>query len=135
MNRRDEIEAIVRTVYEARVRGDIDTVMKHFAPDAHFSLVGSASASPVPMTCTGHGAIRETMRRLCESFEFIRADMLSLVVEGDRATIHSEVHIRVPATSREAVTEFADMVRFEGNKIASFKQFADTALATQLIAG
>jgi ketosteroid isomerase-like protein len=132
---RTQIEEVVRSAYEARVRGDLDAVMAHFADGAQFSLTGSATASPVPLSASGGAAVREVMRRLVEGFEFRDPKILTLIVEEDRAAVHWTVRVRATATGREAQTELVDLLRFSDGKIASFQQFADTALAAQLLAG
>ena len=134
MNDRTRIEAVVRAAYEARQRGDLDGVMAHFAPRAQFVLVGSSAASPVPASALGAAAVREVLRRLMASFEFSDVQLRAIMVEGDRAAVHWSARVRVPASGKEATTELIDLLAFEDDKIVSFRQFADTALAAQLLA-
>ena len=73
---RAEIDRVVRSVYAARVADDLDGMMRHFSDAPHFSLAGSAAASPIPLAVTGAAAIREVMRRLVASFEFVEAEIV-----------------------------------------------------------
>ena len=133
MDRRAEIETAIRTVYEARRRGDLDGVVAHFSPRAQFLLVGSASASPVPSSALGVAAVREVLRRLMDSFELTRVELLTVLVEGDTAAVHWSARVKCAGTGLEADTELFDLIRFEGALIVSFRQFADTALAARLL--
>lgn len=117
---RERVERVIRSAYAARVRGDLDAVMTHFADAPHFSLAGSAAA-----------AIREVMRRLIDSFEFLESEIVDLIVDGDRAAVQTRVLMR-PSGGGEAVqTEMADILRLDGDRIASTRQFAETALAVE----
>lgn len=133
MAERAEIENLVKAVYAARMRGDLDGVMRHFSDQARFSLAGSPAASPVPTSASGHAAVREVLRRLIASFDFSEARIVAMVVEGQRAAVHSSVRVRATATGQVAVTEIVDLIQFDGDRIASFHQFADTALAARLL--
>ena len=133
MGGRREIEPVVRAAYEARRRGDLDGVMAHVAPRAQFMLVGSPAASPVPSSALGAAAVREVLRRLMASFELSDVELLSLLVDGSKVAVHWRARVRVPATGAEADTELLDLLVFEEDKIVSFRQFADTALAARLL--
>ena len=133
MEKTDRIAALVRAAYEARRRGDLDAVMTHFSPRAQFMLVGSPAASPVPSSALGAAAVREVLRRLMASFEMDELELLDLLVDGSRAAVHWRARIRAPATGAEAETELLDLLAFEDDKIVSFRQFADTALAARLL--
>ncbi|NNM71761.1 nuclear transport factor 2 family protein [Enterovirga aerilata] len=133
MEERAEIEAVLRAAYDARRRGDLDGVMAHFSPRAEFMLLGSPAASPVPLSALGIAAVREVLRRLMASFEFHDLELRTVLVEGNRAAVHWSARVRAPASGLEASTELLDLVRLEAGKIVSFKQFADTALASRLL--
>ena len=130
---RETIDRVVRSVYAARQAGDLDGIVRHFAEGACFALAGSAAASPVPMSCTGREPLREALRRLLAGFVFEEMDRLDILIDGDRAAIHHRVRVRSTVTGEVAVTELLDIVRFQDDRIASFTQFADTALAARLL--
>ena len=130
---RNAIEAVLHAAYAARKSSDLEGVLRHFAPGAVFSLSGSTAASPVPMVATGMAAIREVMRRLMEGFEFKNIEFVTMLVDGDQAAVHWHVQVKALGTGLEAETDIVDLVRFDGDKIASFRQFADTALINHMI--
>ena len=133
MTARDDIEAILRAAYAARVEGDLDGTLRAFADGVHFSLAGSAAASPVPVGATGIAAVRELMRRLVESFRFHDARMVDLVVEGEKAAVHWHVRVSAASGGDPVETDLMDPVEFRDGKIVSLRQFADTALASRLL--
>jgi hypothetical protein len=58
---RARTEAIIRGAYDARDSGDIDAVMRFFAPDATFELVGSAATFPAAMRVRGEAGLRKPL--------------------------------------------------------------------------
>lgn len=135
MTERATIESILKDAYAARLRGDVEGMVRHFADDAVFALAGAREASPVALRCSDCDSMRAAMAGLVGAFEFKSHDIVALVVEGDRAVAHTRVTVRAAATGEEAVTEMADIVTFENGKIKSFLEFCDTALAAKMAAG
>jgi ketosteroid isomerase-like protein len=70
MNDRAAIEASLRDAYAARVRGDVEGTVRHFADDAVFAIAGAKDASPVAMRCTDCEALRGALHGLIGAFEF-----------------------------------------------------------------
>ena len=129
-DRADDQEA-----YEARRRGDADGACRFFAEDAQFTLAGAPNVSPIPVQAENRDSIRQTLAALIAGFEFLEHDILSIIVEGEEAAVHSRVRLRATPSGEEAVTELADFLTFRDGKIVSFVQFCDTALAARLTGG
>jgi ketosteroid isomerase-like protein len=128
---RATIESILKEAYAARVRGDVEATVGFFADDAVFALAG---ASHVALRCTDCDALRGAMAGLVQAFEFKAHEILSLVVEGEKAAAHTRVRVRSTVTGEEETTEMADLVTFRDGKIVSFLEFCDTALAARMLA-
>lgn len=135
MTERATIESILKDAYAARLRGDVEGMVRHFADDAVFALAGAREASPVALRCSDCDSMRAAMAGLVGAFEFKSHEIVALVVEGDRAVAHTRVRVRAAATGEEAVTEMADIFAVKNGKIASFLEFCDTALAAKMAAG
>jgi ketosteroid isomerase-like protein len=133
MTERTSIEHLIKTAYDARVRGDVDGVLQHFADGAKFALAGCPASSPVPMSVCGAEPLRNAMTGLIQSFAFSDMEPVTTVIEGDRAVIHWKARVRSTATGQEAETEFVDILHVKDGKIVSFKQFTDTALARRML--
>jgi ketosteroid isomerase-like protein len=132
---RASVEKVIREGYAARMRGDLDVTCHYFSDDASFAIAGSPEASPVASSVTGCGNIRGALAGLMGAVEFLRHDFLDVVVEGDRAAVHSRVRLRATGTGEEAETDFLDLITVRDGKIHSFMQFCDTALAAKLLGG
>jgi ketosteroid isomerase-like protein len=131
---RASVEQVIREGYAARLRGDVDMTCQYFSEDASFTIAGSPDASPVASSVRGCGNIRGALAGLMGAFEFLDHEFLDVVVEGDRAAVHSRARLRATATGEEVQTEFVDLVTVRDGKIQSFVQFCDTALAGKLVA-
>ncbi len=130
---RAQVEQLVKKVYAARVRGDADGIVAGFAEDAVFRLSGSPQASAVAARADGAEGVRKQMAQFIQAFEFQRHEILAILVDGARAAVHSRITVRATATGQSAVTELCDLLEFKDGRIASFTQFADTALAAKLL--
>ena len=134
MTDRATIESILKNAYAARVRGDVEAMVGLFAGGAEFRLAGAGHASPVALRCTDAEAIRGALAGLVQAFAFEDHEILSLVIEGEKAAAHTRVRVRSTATGEEETTEMADLVTFRDGKIVSFLEFCDTALAARMLA-
>jgi ketosteroid isomerase-like protein len=102
MTERATIESILKDAYAARLRGDVEGMVRHFADDAVFALAGAREASPVALRCNDCDSMRAAMAGLVGAFEFKSHEIVALVVEGDRAVAHTRVRVRAAATGEEA---------------------------------
>jgi ketosteroid isomerase-like protein len=126
------IEAINRA-YDARARSDMDAVMAAFHADAVFELKGNKEVLEVAGASQGHPDVRAAMTGLIENFEFIKRDIVTETVEGDRVIVHSRVKIRFVPKDVVFTTELLDTFRFKDGKIIELIEFADTALLKSLV--
>jgi ketosteroid isomerase-like protein len=56
------------------------------------------------------------------------------VVEGSKAAIRIRFTVTSRATGKSAVTESLDLIEFRDGKVASYRQFFDSAIADRLTA-
>jgi ketosteroid isomerase-like protein len=133
MTDRKTIEAVIDGCYAARQKGDIETLMAAFDPDAVFELAGSKQLVPAAEAARGHQNIRETMTGLIAVFDFIDRDIISMVIDGERAAVHSRVKIRFVPRDRTFTTDLLDSFHFRDGKIVELLEFADTALIRDLM--
>ena len=133
MTPRDEIEAVLRDLYAARVRGDVDGVMKHFAADATYRMhsrgtgtvaLRNASRSPEE--------IRLVIGALIQAYKFSDWRLVSLIVEGERAALHWRSRVMLLATGKAEEFDGFDTLAFRDGKIVECHQAFDTALVLTL---
>jgi len=126
-------ETVIRDIYDARMRGDIEGILRHTADDVQFSIAGCGASSAVPCSVAGTDALRDVLGQLVTAFEFRDPRVLDLMFDDDRAMVRWRVHVRSPASGEEAETELVDLIQFRDDKVLSYRQFADTALAARLL--
>ncbi|WP_395393925.1 nuclear transport factor 2 family protein [Novosphingobium sp. BL-8A] len=129
---RDAVLDTVRQVYAARVAGNQEDVARYWADDAHFEFVGERTL----LNSAGLHAptSMDTIRRLMERFRFSDLELLDAVVEGNR--IAARWRVTVSTEGKAPVdTQLFDLITLDDHgKIASFIQFADTALVREVAA-
>ena len=134
MANRESMLGIVRGAYAARGRGDLDGLMSAFHPAAVFTLVGDKKALDVAGSVEGHAGLREALAGYIIAFEFVERDILSDIVEGDRAVVHSRLTVRYKPKNKVWTTEVLDLFKFQDGKIMELIEFADTAQIKDMIA-
>jgi ketosteroid isomerase-like protein len=124
---RESILEVIRRAYDARGKGDLDALMAAFHQDAVFTLIGDKKALEVTGSVHGHDAVREALRDFIATFDFVDRQILSEVVEGDRAAVHSCIVVRYGPTRQTWSADVLDLLTFKDGKIIELIEFADTA--------
>ena len=132
MTNRETMLAAVRAAYAARGRGDLDGLMSVFHPTAVFTLVGDKNALDVVGSVQGHAVLREAMGGYIAAFEFGERTILSELVDGNRAAIHSRLIVRYKPKDRVWTADILDLFEFEDGKIKELTEFTDTAMIKEM---
>jgi ketosteroid isomerase-like protein len=130
---RQQMEQTLRQAYAARCCGDSSALGPLFRENALFRLAGAPQASPIASEVRGAQDIQAHVHRLIETFAFSDHEILSMVIDGNKAAVHWRATVHANATGERATTEFFDLVEFDDDRIASFTQFCDTALAKNML--
>jgi len=77
--------------------------------------------------------LRATFATLVAAFDILDLTLLTSVIEGNKAAMHWWVTIKHNPTGEVRDTELFDLLTIESGRIASFVQFADTALIARLM--
>src|SRR5262245_9878003 len=104
MTTRAEIETLLRNVYAARVRGDLDAICGAFNPDARFEMASSHLAGPPPMLAAGVAQFRPAIEGLIKTFEFKDHTIVTMVIEGDQAAVRWRSTMRSTVTGETVTT-------------------------------
>ena len=134
MGQREAMLDVIKRAYGARDGGDLEGLMDAFHAGAVFTLAGDQRSLEVAGTLRGHDAVREAMRGFIATFEFVERKILSEVVEGDRAAIHSLLTVRFVPSGETRNVDVLDLMTFKDGKIAELTEFADTAGIKDMIA-
>jgi ketosteroid isomerase-like protein len=134
MANRETMLEVIRGAYAARRGGDLEGLMSAFHPAAVFTLVGDKKALDVVGSVQGHGGLREALGGYIAAFEFGQRDILTEVVEGNRAVVHSRLVVRYKPKDKVWTTEVLDLFKFQDGKIIELIEFADTAQIKDMMA-
>jgi ketosteroid isomerase-like protein len=134
MKNREELLDQIRRAYTARDKGELETLMAEFHPEAVFTLAGNRQSLAVAGSALGHTRVKEGMAKFIATFEFVKRDILSELVDGERAAVHSHITVRmVGSINSQHKTDLLDLFRFKDGKIIELIEFADTALIGKLM--
>jgi len=118
-----KIDRLLRDLYAARVRGDLDAVCRSFLNDARFEIAGASHASPIAVTSVGVDKFRPLLALMIRTFKISDQSILSIIIEGLKAAVHwrATIHSRVTGTAVE--TELVDLIEVRDDHIASYIEF------------
>ena len=135
MRNREVMLDVVRQAYAARSKGDLEVLMAAFHSDAVFTLAGDNKTFDLAGSVHGHDRLREALGGFIANFDFVERQILSEMVEGDRAAVHSRLVVRYAPTKETRTTDVLDVLTFKDAKIIELIEFADTAQIRDMISG
>ena len=91
-----------------------------FHPDGKFELAGSKEHTPVTGSAQGHQELRATLAKPVAAFQFVERDIVNLVIEDERAAVHSRVKLRFVPKDRAVTTDLIDLWKFRDGKVVEF---------------
>src|SRR5215212_6186917 len=94
MTDRETIRRLIEEAYAARNSGDIKGLMAGYHADAMFELAGEKRTLEIAGAVKGHASVQEAMTGFIASFQFIKRDIISMIIDGDRAAVHSRLEVR-----------------------------------------
>lgn len=118
-----ESERLMREIYAARLRGDLEGLSRQFSASANFRLAGSGQTIPLAVSRNGAVEIRTLLRLLIKTFQLTDLTILAMVVDGSRAATHwsAKIHSRITGATTE--TELMDLVEFKDGLVVDYLEF------------
>jgi ketosteroid isomerase-like protein len=118
-----KIDRLLRELYAARARGDLDAVCGSFSNDARFEIAGASRGSPIAVTSVGVDKFRPLLALMMKTFKISDQSILSIIIEGVRAAVRwrATVHSRITGTT--VTTELVDLIEVRDDRIASYIEF------------
>ena len=126
------VKAVIERAYEALSQLDAEAMVSLCEPDVEFR---SRIAEADDVTYRGHDGVRDFIASLAEVFEWIRAEALEVIGEGDRAVVCNRFRARGRRSGVEVEERFFQALRFrDGNVLwwASFPSKAEALKAAGL---
>jgi ketosteroid isomerase-like protein len=123
MTSRAEIEALLRELYAARARGDLEGVFRLFTTTAKFEIASASHGNPSAVNSTGADEFRPLLTLLIRTFRVSDQAIISLIIEGGKAAVRWRANVYSRITGVTVPTEFIDIVEVDAGRIASFIEF------------
>jgi ketosteroid isomerase-like protein len=123
MTDRLEIDHVLRELYAARVRGDLDGICRTFSHDAKFRIAGTSHGNPIAITAVGANEIRRWLSLMIKSFQLTDHTIQSIIIDDAKAAVHWQARIHSRITGATVLTELVDLVRVREGRIASYTEF------------
>src|SRR5947209_16685031 len=120
---------LVQRAYENFKSGDIQAVLGLLSDDVQWQLPGIEG---VPFAGKHHGReqVAQFFSTLAKAQEVREFEPREFVAQGDKVVALGHYAWRVKASGREFESDFAHVFSVREGRIASFKEYTDTAAAT-----
>lgn len=118
-----EIEQLMSRLHAARTEGRLDQLCELFATNAAFKIVGSSDGKPIAIGAQGSAQIRAWLSVMLKTFKLSHYQLLSLLIDGSRASAHWRVDIHSKITGVVVPTELVDLVEVGEGGITSYLEF------------
>lgn len=120
---RVEIDGLLRGLYAARLRGDLDAVCRSFSDDAVFQIAGAGQVSPVSNRAVGVNEFRPLLAVMIKTFKLRDQVILAILIDGMKAAVHWRAGVYSRITGTMALTEFVAIVEVRNGRIVSYLEF------------
>jgi len=94
-----------------------------FADEGTFRIAGSSDGKPIAINATGLPEFRPWLAMMVKAFRLSSYELLSLVIDGNKAAAHWRVRIHSRITGVSVQTELVDLVEIHDGRIASYTEF------------
>jgi ketosteroid isomerase-like protein len=117
---RADVEKLLSELYAARTTGALEPLCALFTPDAVFKISGSSDGKPIALSARGSEEVRSWLTVLVKTFKITRHEILSMVIDGQRAAVHWRASIHSRVTGASVPTELVDLVEMRNGRIGSY---------------
>ena len=133
MTSKSSIEELLKSAYDARVRGDLEGTLAYFADDAVMEVNARGIGVPeLASPLNGKAAIRPVLQQLMRDFRFTDWRTVALLVDGERALLHWKGTVTFVPNGKAATFDVFDLITLRDGKIVSLHQSTDTAMMAAL---
>jgi ketosteroid isomerase-like protein len=105
-----EIDGLLRKLYAARLRGDLDAVCQSFSDNAVFQIGGAGQNATVSNKAIGVEQFRPLLAVMIRSFKLSDQTILSILIDGVNAAVHWRAKVYSLLTGTAVLTELVDLI-------------------------
>ncbi len=117
---RADFERLLAELYAARAAGALERLCALFGPDAVFKISGSSDGKPIALAAQGTDEVRSWLAVLVKTFRLSRYEIVSTVIDGQRAAVHWRASIHSRITGASVPTELVDLVEMRDGRIGAY---------------
>ena len=121
-----ENKQLIRQMYDAFQRGDIDTILKNLTEDFAWNLPGPA---PFAGQRSGREGMRAFFTEMMAAAELDQFDVDEILGDGEKVVVLGRQRATVRATGAKYSTDFAHVWTLRGGKVSHGVVFEDTNAA------
>jgi ketosteroid isomerase-like protein len=121
---------LVRSLYAAFAKGDVETVLQSLAADVVWSEPDNPF-NPAAGTRHGRSGVLEWLRLGHESEEILSLEPRQFLSGNDIVAVVGHMRCRARATGREYESDFVHLVTLRNGLITRFQEFFDTYAAAE----
>jgi ketosteroid isomerase-like protein len=122
----DNTRAAVNGLYEAYVQRDFGRVASYIHDDIDWVIYAPRKLFGFTGPRHGKKAVLEALGWIAKDYSIENYVPKIKIVDGDRATVVSDVAFAQLASGRILNFRIADVMRFHGGQIVEFEEFIDT---------
>jgi len=119
--------AIVKRIYEAFGRGDIEAILSNLADDVEWNVSGRQDGIPYAGTYHSRNGARDFFSLLGESISYDQFEPRRFVAEGDQVAVFGYYHGKVKTNGQVVETNWAMEWSLNDDKVMRFTVYDDTA--------
>ncbi|HBB96981.1 MAG TPA: ketosteroid isomerase [Blastocatellia bacterium] len=119
--------AIVKRIYEAFGRGDIEAILINLADDVEWVVSGRQDGIPYAGTYHSRNGARDFFSLLGESISYDQFEPRRFVAEADHVAVFGYYHGNVKTNGQAVETNWAMEWTLKDDKVTSFTVYDDTA--------
>jgi len=133
MTSRTQMEQIIRSLWVARLKEDVNQTLKDFAEDGVFGLNAQALDASLE-TIKGKPAVKATLQNFFNLWQLDDWKEVDLFIDGEKAMLHWRARATFTGTKKSALFDVYDVITFRDGKIVEYRQSTDTAKMMSLAA-
>jgi ketosteroid isomerase-like protein len=122
-----ENEKIVRGIYAAYLRADLEAVLETCSEDTEWLAFGPVERLPYAGIHRGREQVARYFAILDDKEESDHLVPQEFIASGDKVIVFGNYSARVNANGRRFETDFVHVFTLRGGKITNFRDYYDTA--------
>jgi uncharacterized protein len=125
----------VQSLYAAFGKGDIATIIRGLTADVDWQSVGRAQDFPTFGPRKGQQQVEEFFKIVAETEDFSEFSPREFYAVDDKVFVLGHYVMTVRKTGRKLASEWIHIFTIRDGKVASFREFLDTAKAAEAFRG